>query len=410
MTGHGLQRVRILLLIGALIPGAACIATADPSVYQTDLEAFFKHVDASYPFFDLKGIRANWEETKATLTADVEACGSDTEFLHLVQQAIGALHDSHIGFRESNVELPRPAPRYYPGLSFMPVTENRVAVMWASDRYAETLAPGTIITTINGQNARAYLDAAAVQTWDAGFQPSHQRARLFAYRIPLQSDRGKEHTVTYIDGDTEKSASLVCDDEARGWPHTYNLPDKLTNVGRSFWYSTLRENVGYMYLRRIDAGIVEGIDAAIAANPAVRGWIVDLCGNSGGGYGQDLIDRIKGLSRPVAVIIDAGCVSAGETVARDFRRYADATLYGTTTAGSSSSKQTWSFPSGIASLTLPTRSRWRADGKPIEFTGIEPDVQVEPDPDDIATGKNSAIERALADILSVKSLPIRRPN
>lgn len=384
-------------------------ATADPNSYRSDLAAFFKHLDTSYPFFDLKGIRVNWEATQATLTAEVETCGSDTEFLKLVQQAIGALHDSHVGFRESKVELPRPAPRYYPGLSFMPATEQRVAVMWASDRYAETLSPGTIITMINGQNARTYLDEAAVKTWDAGFQPSHQRARLFAYRIPLQDARGKEHTLSYIDGEIEKSVRLVCNDEARGWPHTYNLPDNLTKVGRSYWYSALSENVGYMYLRRIDGSIVEGIDAATAAHPAVRGWIVDLCGNAGGGYGQDLIDRIKGLSRPVAVIIDAGCVSAGETVARDFRRYADAKLYGTTTAGSSSSKQTWTFPSGIASLTLPTRSRWRADGKPIEFNGIEPDVRVEPDPADIVAGKNSAIARALADILSVESLPIRRP-
>lgn len=404
-TGRAIACATVLTLLPL-----TTMANAASAVYESDLAAFFDHVDRSYPFFDLKGIGGNWEKTKDELRDDVTSCDSDAEFMKLLQQAIGALHDSHIRIRGSAAEIPRPAPRFNPGLSFLPVTGNRVAIMWASEHNAKKLPAGTIITKLNGENARNYLEQAARKEWDSGFHPSHQRARLFAYRMPLQNDQGAECTLAYLDGDTEKTLSLTCDTEVRGWPHTYNLPKDLTRIGRSFWYTKLRENAGYMYMRRIDTSILEGMDAAQKAHPAVRGWIVDLRGNAGGGYGQELIDRIKNLSRPVAVIIDAGCISAGETIARDFRRYAGAELLGSRTAGSSSSKHTWQFPSGIASLTLPTRSRWRADRKPIEFNGIEPDVFVETDPEDIAVGENTAINRARAKILSVKSLPIRRPN
>jgi C-terminal processing protease CtpA/Prc len=121
---------------------------------------------------------------------------------------------------------------------------------------------------------------------------------------------------------------------------------------------------------------------------------VDLRGNSGGGYDEALVKAIQALPRPSAALIDAGCISAGETLARDFARYAGARLFGSTTAGSSSSKQQWAFPSGIATVTFSVRSRWRADSKPIEFNGIDPDEVVEEVPAEMARGQNSAILRA----------------
>ncbi|HUU10767.1 MAG TPA: hypothetical protein VM431_09535 [Phycisphaerae bacterium] len=73
-----------------------------------------------------------------------------------------------------------------------------------------------------------------------------------------------------------------------------------------------------------------------------------------------------------------------------------ARLFGEKTAGSSSSKRQWTFPSGIASIRISVRSRWRADRKPIEFNGIDPDVPVEAVPPEVAGGLNSAIRRAEA--------------
>jgi C-terminal processing protease CtpA/Prc len=125
-----------------------------------------------------------------------------------------------------------------------------------------------------------------------------------------------------------------------------------------------------------------------------KGWIIDLRGNGGGGYDQALYEVLRALPQPLAVIIDAGCTSAGETLARDLVRYANARLFGSPTAGSSSAKRTWSFPSGIATLSLPRRSRWGISGRPIEFNGIRPDENVEAVPEEVQRGQNSAILRA----------------
>ncbi len=381
-------------LVIVLVLGATVFAQDEPTVYETDLAAFFAEVDNTYPFFDLKGIRGDWETKKTDLSERVKTCRSDTGFLELVTEAIGCLRDAHMGFRKTRVDRPPWPKEYYPGIGFMPAADGRVVVMSAASQYADTLKTGTIIAEINGQNAREYLEQRAKEAWDKGFTPSPQRARLFAYRIPLKGDQGDKHTLTFLSEGQELGMLVTCDVEARGWPHTYNLPSGLKRAGRSFYHTRLDSGVGYIYLRRIDQSTEPGMTQALEAVPNAKGWIIDLRGNGGGGYGAGFIEQMKAMPRPVAVLIDAGCVSAGETVARDLARYAEARLFGSRTAGSSSSKRAWPFPSGIATLTLSTRSRWRNDGEPIEFNGIEPDVALEPDPDEVARGQNTAILRA----------------
>ena len=359
------------------------------------MKAFVGQIDRQYPFFSLKGIRSDWTRAKEGLEQRAKDCQSDEQFLRIVCDAIRVLRDGHMGFRRSRAPVPAIPPRYYPRISFLPATNGRVVVMHAPEALARTLKTGTVVTKIDGTDARRCLEKRAKAAWSqGGFFSSPQRARLFEYRLALRGDRGRKHTITYRDDGKERSLTLGCSAVAHGWPHTYNLPRDLKRVGRSFYYARLDKDVGYMYARRVDTSTPNGIDRALETHPNLSGWIVDLRGNGGGGYDRSLIERIKRFPRPVAVLIDAGCVSAGETLARDFRALADARLFGSTSAGSSSAKRTWSFPSGIASIAFPVRSRWRNDKKPIEFNGIDPDVHVEAVPEELKQGKNSAILRA----------------
>jgi hypothetical protein len=325
-----------------------------------------------------------------------------------ILDAIRVLRDGHMGISPAKGQIPALPPRYYPGLSFLPATDGRVVVMYAPPALATTLPTGTVVTKIDGADARGYLEQRAETAWkQGGFFSSPQRARLFEYRLPLCGGQGRKYTIHYQAGDEERSLTLECHTVAGGWPHVYNLPGDLQQVGRSFFYTRLAQEVGYLYLRRVDASIPEGMEQALQAYPSLRGWIVDLRGNGGGGYDTTLLEKIKRLPRPVAVLIDAGCISAGETLARDFQALAGAHLFGARTGGASSAKRTWSFPSGIATMTLPVRSRWRNDGKPIEFNGIEPDVPVEAVPEEMKAGNNSAILRAQEWIL--QETPQRSP-
>ena len=385
-----------LLVVGALLAEAGgARAAASRATYATDLAAFFEKVDSTYPFFDLKGIRDDWDGTKKQLGEKVKRCRSDAEFLGIVTEAIRCLRDAHMAVRSEKAKPPAQPPEYYPGLSFMPATKGRVVVMSPPEGREKALPVGTVVAEIDGKDARAVLEERAAKAWEAGGGFSGpQRARLFEYRIPLRGKRGEKHRITVLIGESRRTAELACTVAARGWPHTYNLPRNLTRVGRSFSYTRLASGVGYMHIRFVDESTEEGIRQATKKHADAKGWIVDLCGNGGGGYGATLFEAIKAMPRPVAGIIDAGCFSAGETLAREFSRYAEARLFGSRTAGSSTAKEQWQFPSGIAAVTMSTRSHWRSDRKPIEFNGIEPDEEVEAVPEEVLRGLNSAICRA----------------
>ncbi|HWQ92210.1 MAG TPA: hypothetical protein VN673_11105, partial [Clostridia bacterium] len=304
----------MLLLLAGLCGRAA------GTNYVAELGAFFKETDATYPFFDLKGIRPDWEQTKPRLMARAESCGSDTEFLGLVVESICCLRDAHMGLNNLKAPGPPLPARYYPGLSFMPATKGRVAVMAAGSEYGGKIQRGTVITKIDGKPARLVLEELAKTAWACDgpyFVSSPQRARLFTYRLPLAGKRNESHVLHYLADGAEQELKVTRHWEARGWPHTYNLPAGLKRANGSFAYAELASGAGYMYLRHVRPETVTGMREAMQSVPGAKGWVVDLRGNGGGGYDQELIEQIKALPRPVVVLIDAGCISAGETLARD---------------------------------------------------------------------------------------------
>lgn len=278
----------------------------------------------------------------------------------------------------------------------MAATDNRVVLMTDRTDLDPDLKPGTVVTKIDGEDARKLLEGRAEAAWaEGGGFSSPQRARLYEFRIPLRDEeQGKKHTITITDDSKERDIELASETEARSWPHWYNRPKNLNQVGGSCWYGKLTSGIGYIYLRRIDGSAGKGMKEAFSTHADAKGWIIDLRGNGGGGYGSEVYEALRSLPRPLAGIIDAGCFSAGETMARDLVRYANARLFGSPTAGSSSAKRTWSFPSGIGTLSLPRRSRWGISGQPIEFNGIRPDENVEAVPEEVQRGQNSAILRA----------------
>jgi len=365
------------------------------STYEHDLAAFFDEMDRTYPFFELKGIQPDWDNLKGRLREGVKTCRSDEQFLGIVREAILCLHDSHMTLTGTRVSPPPWSVRYYPGISFVPATNGRVVVMWCRDGLDPALAVGTVVTKIDARDARSYLEEEAKKVWAEGGMSGQQRARFHAYRLPLQTDqKGRKHIITVLTDEGERRVELACDFDARsGFPHWYNRPEGLKQA-RSCAYARLAGGAGYVYLRRIDETTTAGLKEALSAHADAKGWIIDLRGNSGGGYGQDLLEVLKGLPRPVAAIIDAGCISAGETLARDLVQLADARLFGSTTAGASTAKRDWTFPSGVATVSCPVRSRWGPGGQLIEFHGVQPHVEVEAVPEDLRRGLNTEILKA----------------
>jgi len=398
------QRAAAVSQSGALKGSHSTTDVLEIAHYEEALEAFINEVDSTYPFFDLKGVRGDWEDCKNSLLEKVKQCGSNDEFYGLLYEAGRRLRDPHIGLRDLKGKIPQPDPIFYPGLSFLPAVEQQVVVMWANGEYADILQPGTVVTQIDRRNAREFLEQDAEMQWNAGGPfSSRQRARLYAYRIPLQGGRNDTHRLTVLKERKSQTVDVENKWEAKGWPHTYAMPGELVRRGDCL-YGKLENGFGYIYLRRIRPDVAECLDAALRSFEGVKAVIIDLRGNGGGGYNAEVFKRFDKKQGPspgipfcegdIAVLIDAGTFSAGETFARDLVYAAGAHLMGSRTAGSSTAKRTWKLPRGLGTVIFPRRSRWGFDNQPIEYNGIAPHEIVEVVPSELQKGVNSGIKRA----------------
>ena len=396
--------LRLVCAVSVIALGSVKQAKAQNSIYEESLRAFIKEIDSTYPFFDLKDIRSDWKVCKQELLVKVRQCNSNDEFYGLLDQARRCLRDSHIQFRDLKGEYPRAEIRYFPGISFLAAVKHQVVIMRCVPEYSDRLKPGTIVTAINGQNAREYLERATGKSWKAGgYFSSPQRARLYVYRIPLQGDKNDVQQLTVIKNGQAETVRVVNKWKAGGWPHTYAMPKGLKRRGNCS-FGKLKSGYGYIYLRRIRGELVEAVDEALESFEGIKGLIIDLRGNGGGGYGREVFYRFDkkqkaAVNHPyyrgdMVVLIDAGTMSAGETFARDLVNTAGAHLIGSATAGSSSAKRSWNLPGGLGRVTLPRRSRWGFGRKPIVYNGIRPHQKIEVVPTELQKGINSGIKRA----------------
>lgn len=412
-----------LMLVGLLsspvtgadeIKGSWSIQKGRQAAYVKDVEALIAEIDRKYPFFKIKGIEKGWARAKRDIPRRAARVKTDAEFIELIADVLRQLRDGHASFIEVKPKVDAPGV-FYCGVALAPlVSQERkpkkgtqpkpvaAVVLWAEGSLSKVMPPGTIVTKIDGESAARVLERSAQESWAmGGFFSSPQRARFFAYRTPLSGPRGDKHVFHYRAGKKEKKVTLVNQYETRRWAHNYLQPD-LTSTGKSIGYARLESGVAYVYLRRIDASVESGLRKAIDACADAKGWIVDLRGNTGGGYDSGFVAQLKRLKKPVAVIIDAGCISAGETVARDLVRHSGARLFGQTSAGSSSKKTQFALPSGLATVRFSVESRNGVRG-PIEFHGIEPDEVVWCDPAELQAGRNSEIERAQEYVLGKRN-------
>jgi C-terminal processing protease CtpA/Prc len=104
---------------------------------------------------------------------------------------------------------------------------------------------------------------------------------------------------------------------------------------------------------------------------------------------------------PVAVVVDAGCVSTCEIESAALRADVGAVIVGEITGGSSGAPVEIELPASHAKVAVPTWNLIAADGKPIESEGVVPDVEVMATPDGLAAGRDEPLAAAI-DRMKVK--------
>ncbi len=181
-------------------------------------------------------------------------------------------------------------------------------------------------------------------------------------------------------------------------------------------WKMLGQTIGYIYVRRIRADLISKLDQAVGELKDATGLIVDVRGNSGGGFDAARSHRNFALDDeepdrprfggPMAILVDGRCISAGEGWTSWFIANKRAHVFGQATAGASSRKTNYRLKNGLYQVTFPVKAYRGFLDRPIERRGLEPDVPVMQNAADLEVGRDTVFETAreyLLDLTSTES-------
>jgi C-terminal processing protease CtpA/Prc len=383
---------------------------ATQAAYTKALHDLHEHLRRVYPNFQSKGI--DWDKVGQELLAPVAGARTEQEFGLLVEEMVARLEDSHAVVQAGTAQPPAPdLPKWDPGLACL-IDDRGSMVVYSVDSGSSAekagVRPGMTVLSINGVKA----DSAIVQCMTLlkkyyGYS-SDRALRYDAVRNCVrQQKRGA--TVSLILEDVEGKKKSI--DAASLLPIRYllRLPVPRRGIGDSaaLSWAMLENQVGYIYVRRVLQGLEAGLDRAIADMPGMKGLIIDVRGNSGGGFetstafqnfdlaSRSSVDSKRPLYRgPIALLIDERTISAGEGWASWFIANKRARVFGTTTAGASSRKETYTLSNGLYKVVVPVKAYTGFLDRPIERRGLEPDVEVRCSAKDLAEARDTVVETA----------------
>ncbi|MFA4986199.1 MAG: S41 family peptidase [Candidatus Brocadiia bacterium] len=366
----------------------------DAATRKAEALQIMADLEKCYVFFDLKGIRKDWEDSKKEWKKRAEKLPSDVELIDLVSDMIACLRDGHMGFSKLNVKMPEREGNFFSGLYFGEIDDKRVCIVNDASTLYGAAKPGAEVVEIDGKNARKWLDDASAALWKVGGSfSSPQRAAMMVWRWGLMGPKGEAHKITVLVNKQKSTFATENKYACRVYPETLpKVADLKETKDRDVRFKDLGDGIAYLWVRSLSGGTDGAIGEALGGLAGTKGVIVDISDNGGGGgYKLDSLVPFKGK---VAVLISPRCFSAGETYARDLAKGCGARLFGATTAGSSSEKAEYELPRGLGSITYSTRSR-SGITRNIEFYGIEPDERVFFDPSDLAKGDSTMAKAAV---------------
>jgi carboxyl-terminal processing protease len=187
------------------------------------------------------------------------------------------------------------------------------------------------------------------------------------------------------------------------------------------------DDVGYLRVAQFDdqtTGALKDAIATIAASvppQRLKGYVLDLRNSPGGlpdaavGVAQSFLDsgdivavrgrqqEIKRFSagasdltkgKPLMLLVNGGSAAAAEIVAGALQDNKRATIVGTRSFGKGSATSTIALGQAEGAIRLTTGRYFTPSGRPIDASGIKPDVEARQDvPDDLKSAAQSTGER-----------------
>jgi C-terminal processing protease CtpA/Prc len=375
-------------------------------------EAFFdlyRELGERYPCFELKKI--NWKAVGEEFLPRAKKAKSDEEFGLLCMEFVARLEDSHAHLLEGSAKLPQISfPQWDPGFACLTDDQERPVVYYVDKGGPAEKAGikvGMVVNSINAEDAKKVIKE-TMRRWTKyiGYSSEHYM-RYHAHRFFIrQKERGAIVKFKMLDG--------------KGEAHNFELPATLgvrylprlpvpkagiSDAGSISW-KMLDGQIGYIYVRRIRGDLIELLDKAVGELKDARGLIVDVRGNSGGGFDSRRAHSNFALDKdseeperprykgPIALLIDSRCISAGEGWASWFVANNRARLFGETTAGASSRKTIYELKNGLYKVRFPVKAYKGYLGRPIERLGLKPDVPIFQNAQDLIERRDTVLQAA----------------
>lgn len=399
--------------------GRADVLPTGSSVGEGYHQAFvdlYRELGRRYPCFELKGI--DWSAVGDELLPRAKEVENDDEFGLLCMELVARLEDSHAYLHAGSRRPPVPPyAAWDPGFACLIDDRGEPAVYHVdpgSPAAEAGVEIGMTVLSIDGKPARQAIDECMTEVSRyAGYSSrrylEYQAARWFVRR----SERGTtvKLETRSPDGRTRSFALPA----ALGIRYLPRLPVPIAGIRDSadVSWTMLDERIGYVYVRRIRPGLNDDLDRAVRDLGSAKGLIVDVRGNSGGGFDAARAHRNfdpddqreperPRFAGPMALLFDARCISAGEGWASWFEANGRAQSFGEATAGASSRKTTYTLSNGLYRVTFPVKAYRGFLGRPIERRGLEPDVPVRQTAADLAAGRDTVLEAARRYLLELR--------
>jgi len=380
--------------------------------YEQAFRDLYRTLASRYPHRMLVLKEIDWAVVGEQMLPAAAFVETDEEFGLLCLELIARLEDTHARLLDGAVKVPAPPlPRFDPGFACLEDDRGRpvvYAVVPGGPAARAGLRPGMTVRAIDGSDPLEAIaqTMGALRRW-YGFS-SERQLRYEAFRVFARREVRGTIVRLELEGPDEgavRSVEIIADLEPRALPR---LPVPIAGIpdSASVSWKRLEGEIGYLRVRRISPDLVERLDKAVGALEGVRGLVVDVRGNTGGGFDAARALRNFALEREdvepgrprfrgtIALLLDAACVSAGEGWASWFVANGRARTFGETTAGASARKTVVTLSNGLYKVRFPVKPYNGFLDRPIERLGLEPDVPLRPSASDLAAGRDTVLEAA----------------
>ena len=383
--------------------------------YDDAFQDLYTVLAEQYPAFGLKGI--DWKKVGEELLPRAKRVRTDEQFGLLCMELVARLEDSHASLLKRKIEPPKPPTlqwQWDPGFACL-IDDQGQPVVYHVDKNGSAKRAGVTVgmrvLSINGKPAKVAMQECMDRRSKYWGYSSKRYLQYHAARFFIRQAR-EDARVTlkmqYPNGRI-RTFRLSANLAGRYLPRLPVPIEGIRDSGSVSW-KMLDSKIGYIYVRKIRKDLIESLDRAVGELGNARGLIIDVRGNSGGGYDagrahrnfafdDDQEPRRPRFTGPIALLIDARCISAGEGWASWFVAKKRARVFGTATAGASAKKRIYTLKNGLYKVRFPIRLYRGSLERPIERRGVEPDVAVQQNAQDLANGRDTVLQAAYRDLL-----------